>query len=122
MKSYTILIVEDNPTNRKILVDLLGVQGYATIVAEDGLAGVEMAISNKPDLILMDVQLPKMDGYEATRRIRAETSTKDIPIVIVTSFAMKGEEQTALAEGASAYVSKPIDIHKLMETVKKFLP
>ena len=122
MKDYTVLVVEDNAVNRKITVDLLQVHGYKSIVAEDGYAGLEMAQSRAPDLILMDVQLPSIDGYEITRRLKAEDATKHIPIVIITSFAMKGEEKLAIQAGASAYLSKPIDIHQLIETVKSYLP
>ena len=121
MSGYTVLIVEDNPNNRMIMRDMMEVQGHQTLEAVDGPAGLAMAVQHKPDLILMDVQLPGMDGYEVTRRLKAQDDTKGIPIIAVTSFAMKGEEDRAREAGCDAYLSKPIDIHKLVETVKRFL-
>ena len=121
MPDYTVLIVEDNPNNRMIMRDMMEVQGHRTLEAVDGPAGLDMALKHKPDLILMDVQLPGMDGYEVTRRLKAHDDTKAIPIIAVTSFAMKGEEDRARQAGCDAYLSKPIDIHKLVETVQKFL-
>ena len=81
-----------------------------------------MAKEHKPDLILMDVQLPGVDGYEVTRRLKSEDDTKDIPIIIVTSFAMDGEENEARAAGSNDYITKPINIHQFIETIKKYLP
>ena len=121
MPGYTVLIVEDNPNNRMIMRDMMEVQGHKTLEAVDGPAGLAMALEHRPDLILMDVQLPGMDGYEVTRRLKAQDDTKGIPIIAVTSFAMKGEEDRAREAGCDAYLSKPIDIHKLVETVKGFL-
>ena len=121
MPDYTVLIVEDNPNNRMIMRDMMEVQGHKTLEAVDGPAGLAMALEHRPDLILMDVQLPGMDGYEVTRRLKAQGGTKGIPIIAVTSFAMKGEEDRAREAGCDAYLSKPIDIHKLVETVKGFL-
>ena len=117
-----ILIIEDNPKNLKIMVDLLTYHGFGTLEAQDGESGIEMAIREKPDLILMDVQLPRIDGYEATKRFKSNEETKNIPVIIVTSFAMKNEEERAREVGCDEYVSKPIDIKKFVETVKKFLP
>ena len=122
MADYTVLIVEDNEKNRKLLRDLLRVHGYQYLEAVDGLSGVEMARECKPDLILMDIQLPKLDGYSATRQLKADEDTREIPIVAVTSFAMKGEEERAREAGCDAYLSKPINIHLLMDTVRGFLP
>ena len=121
MPDYTVLIVEDNPNNRMIMRDMMEVQGYKTMEALDGPAGLEMALRHMPDLILMDVQLPGMDGYEVTRRLKSQDVTKTIPVIAVTSFAMKGEEDRARQAGCDAYISKPIDIHKLVETVKGLL-
>ena len=121
MPDYTVLIVEDNANNRMIMRDLMEVQGHRTLEAVDGAEGLAMALEHRPDLILMDVQLPGMDGYEVTRRLKAQDETKHIPIVAVTSYAMKGEEERAREAGCDAYVSKPIDIHKLVETVQRFL-
>ena len=122
MEKYRILIIEDNPKNMKIMVDLMQVHGYETITAEDGMIGLETALKEKPDLILMDVQLPGIDGYEVTRRLKGKDATRDIPVIVVTSFAMKGEEARAKEVGAAGYISKPIDIHKLMDTVAEHLP
>ena len=122
MPDYTVLIVEDNPKNMKLMRDLMGVHGYRTLEASDGPAGLEAARQHRPNLVLMDIQLPQMDGYEVTRRLKAQDETKDIPIIAVTSFAMKGEEERAREAGCDAYVSKPIDIRKLVETVQGFLP
>ena len=122
MKEYLVLIIEDNPKNRKIMADLLRVHGYKYIEAEEGEKGCTLAKEKKPDLILMDIQLPVLDGYEATRRLKNDPETKDIPIVVVTSFAMRHEEERAQEAGCDDYLSKPIDIHKFIEVVKKYLP
>ena len=122
MSDYTVLIVEDNEKNRKLMRDLMRVHGYQYLEAEDGLAGVEAAREHHPDLILMDIQLPGLDGYSATRQLKADESTRAIPIVVVTSFAMQGEEERARQAGCDAYLSKPIDIHQLIATVQRFLP
>ncbi len=122
MPNYTVLITEDNPKNRKVFRDILSVNGYKSIEAVDGEEGYKMAKEHKPDLILMDVQLPGTDGYEITRRLKSEDDTKDIPLIIVTSFAMAGEENEARAAGCNDYLSKPINIHKFIETIKKYLP
>ena len=122
MPNYTVLITEDNPKNRKVFKDILSVNGYKSIEAEDGEEGYKMAKEHKPDLIVMDVQLPGANGYEVTRRLKSEDDTKDIPIIIVTSFAMAGEENEAKAAGCNDYLSKPINIHKFIETIKKYLP
>jgi two-component system cell cycle response regulator DivK len=121
MKKYKILIIEDNPKNMKIMVDLMEVHGYEAATAEDGFTGLETALTEKPDLILMDVQLPGIDGYEVTRRLKGKDATRDIPVIVVTSFAMKGEEARAKEVGAAGYISKPIDIHKLMDAVAEQL-
>ena len=122
MPNYTVLITEDNPKNRKVFKDILSVNGYKSIEAEDGEEGYKMAKEHKPDLIVMDVQLPGANGYEVTRRLKSEDDTKDIPIIIVTSFAMAGEENEARAAGCNDYISKPINIHQFIETIKKYLP
>ena len=122
MSDYTVLIVEDNEKNRKVMRDLMRVNGYQPLEAEDGPIGLEMAREHRPDLILMDIQLPTLDGYTVTRQLKADEATKQIPIIAVTSFAMRGEEERAREAGCDAYVSKPIDIHQLVETVQRFLP
>ena len=122
MSGYTVLIVEDNEKNMKLMRDLIRVHGHQTLEAGDGVAALDVAENQHPDLILMDIQLPLMDGYEATRQLKAREGTRDIPVIAVTSFAMTGEEQKAHEAGCDAYLSKPIDIHKLLETVRRFLP
>jgi CheY-like chemotaxis protein len=105
-----ILIVEDNPKNLKLFKDLLRVWGYATIEALDGKQGVELAKTKIPDLILMDIQMPVMDGIEATKILKTYAGTKDIPIVALTSFVMVGDKERILEAGCDGYLAKPIDI------------
>ncbi len=116
-----ILIVEDEPKNLKLLRDLLQVSGYTTIEATDGKQGVELAQSKKPDLILMGVQMPVMDGLEATRILKADTATRNIPILALTSYAMKGDEERILEAGCDGYLAKPIDIKELLKEVTEYL-
>lgn len=116
-----ILIVEDTEDNRRILCDLLSHAGYELAAALDGEDGVKMAMTYRPDLILMDIQLPKIDGYEATRRIRANPELRAIPIIAVTSYAMSGEEAKALAVGCTAYVSKPFSPRKILAKIQEIL-
>ena len=117
-----ILVVEDQEDNRQILRDLLGSVGYDMIEAGDGEAGVAAAAAQRPDLILMDIQLPLMDGYEATRRIKANPELKGIPIIVVTSYALSGDEAKARAAGCDAYVTKPYSPRQLLAKIKEFLP
>ncbi len=116
-----ILIVEDEPKNLTLLRDLLQVSGYKTIEATDGKQGVELAKSKKPDLILMDVQMPKMDGLEATRILKADTTTGNISILALTSYAMKGDEERILQAGCDGYLAKPFDIQELLKIVAEYL-
>jgi len=116
-----ILIVEDEPRNLTLLRDLLQVSGYSTIEATDGKQGVELAKSNKPDLILMDVQMPVMDGLEATRILKADTTTGNIPVLALTSYAMKGDKERILEAGCDGYLAKPFDIKELLKTVTEYL-
>ncbi len=116
-----ILMVEDEPRNLTLLRDLLQVSGYKTIEATDGEQGVELAKSNKPDLILMDVQMPKMDGLEATRILKADTTTSNIPVLALTSYAMKGDKERILEAGCDGYLAKPIDIKELLKIVAEYL-
>jgi two-component system cell cycle response regulator DivK len=118
----TILYVEDNELNRKIVRDLLRHTSYRLIEAFDGEAGVAAALEQRPDLILMDVQLPKISGFEATRRLRAEPATAGTPIVAITSFALSGDEQRATEAGASAYLAKPYSPFALLGLIRKLLP
>jgi two-component system, cell cycle response regulator DivK len=120
--SKRILVVEDTEDNRRILRDLLTRAGFELIEAVDGESGVAMAMSHRPDLILMDIQLPVFDGYEATRRIRANPDTRGIPIIAVTSYALSGDESKALAAGCDGYVAKPFSPRKILAMVQEFLP
>lgn len=117
-----ILIVEDTEDNRQIMRDLLGQAGFEIVEAHDGEAGVAMAAEHQPDLILMDFQLPLLDGYEATRRIKADPSTRDIPVIAVTSYALSGDEAKAMEVGCSGYIAKPFSPKKLLAKVREFLP
>ena len=119
--SKRILVIEDTEDNRRILRDLLTRAGFELIEAVDGENGVAMATSHRPDLILMDIQLPVFDGYEATRRIRANPDTRAIPIIAVTSYALSGDESKALAAGCDGYVAKPFSIQELMARVRAHL-
>ncbi len=116
-----ILLVEDNEFNRKIVRDLLSRQPYDLLEAQDGEAGVEAARRELPDLIIMDVQLPKISGLDATRRIRAEPAIAKIPIIVVTSFALSGDDKKAMDAGASAYLAKPYSPRQLLEAIRKML-
>ena len=118
----TILVVEDTLDNRQIIRDLLTHAGFDMIEAEDGVKGVELALSKRPDLILMDIQLPKMDGYEATIRIRANPETADVPIIAVTSYALSGDENKAVKAGCNSYVAKPFSPKKLLDEIRRLLP
>jgi two-component system cell cycle response regulator DivK len=122
MSGQTILYVEDNELNRKIVRDLLRRTSYRLIEAPDGETGVQMALEQRPDLILMDVQLPKISGFEATRRLRAEPATTNTPIIAITSFALSGDEQRAREAGASAYLPKPYSPFILLGMIRKLLP
>lgn len=117
-----ILIVEDHEDNRRILRDLLTNVGYELIEATTGTEGVAMAETRQPDLILMDIQLPVIDGYEATRRIKAIPRLKSIPVIAVTSFALSGDERKAIDVGCAAYVTKPFSPRALLSKIREHLP
>jgi two-component system, cell cycle response regulator DivK len=117
-----ILVIEDTEDNRRIIGDLLTSVGYEVIEAVDGEEGVAMAESHRPDLILMDIQLPEMDGYEATRRIRAIPQLAEVPIIAVTSYALSGDEAKARAAGCDGYIAKPFSPRELLAKVREFLP
>jgi two-component system cell cycle response regulator DivK len=122
MSAKTILYVEDNELNRKMLRHLLRGTSYRLIEAPDGETGITMAREQHPDLILMDVQLPKISGIEATRTLRAEPSTAHTPIIAITSFALSGDEQRAKEAGASAYLAKPYSPFALLGMIQKLVP
>ena len=117
-----VLVIEDTLDNRQIIRDLLTSSGYEVFEAEDGGAGVVKAAEVRPDLILMDIQLPVLDGYEATRRIKADPALKHIPIIAVTSYALSGDEAKTKAAGCDGYVAKPFSPRELLAMVRKFLP
>lgn len=116
-----ILVVEDTEDNREIVRDLLDSVGMEMIEARDGLAGVEAAFSESPDLILMDIDLPGIDGYEATRRIRNREDGRRVPIIAVTSFALSGDEEKTRAAGCDDYVAKPYSPRALLAKIKEHL-
>ena len=116
-----ILIVEDNEMNRDMLSRRLERKGYEIVMAEDGQKGVDMSKSENPDLILMDLSLPVMDGWEATSTIKADGNTKDIPIIVLTAHAMAGDREKALKAGADEYDTKPIDFKRLLGKIKDFI-
>jgi two-component system, cell cycle response regulator DivK len=122
MSDKTVLYVEDNEYNLKIVRQLLGRTSYRLIEAVDGQLGVETALRELPDLILMDIQLPKLSGLEATRRLRADPKTAAIPIIVITSFALSGDDQKAKDAGASAYLAKPYSPRELLQMIRKFVP
>ena len=122
MSAKTILYVEDNEMNRKIVRQLLKPTAYKLIEAHDGEAGVAAALEHRPDLILMDIQLPKMSGVEATRKLRAEQATAATPIIAITSFALSGDDQKAKDAGATAYLAKPYSPRDLLKLIRELLP
>ena len=120
--SKSILYIEDNEFNRKIVRDLLARTSYRLIEAVDGEQGVATALHEIPDLILMDIQLPKLSGLDATRQLRADPKTAPIPIITITSFAMSGDEQKAKDAGATAYLAKPYSPRELLRTIRNLAP
>lgn len=122
MSERKILYVEDNEYNRKIVRQLLSRSACRLIEAGDGETGVALAQQELPDLILMDVQLPKMSGLEATRRLTTDEATRHIPIIVITSYALSGDREKALQAGAASYLAKPYSPSELLAMVKQFLP
>jgi two-component system, cell cycle response regulator DivK len=118
----TVLYVEDNELNRKIVRDLLGRTAYRLVEATDGLTGLATAQDVLPDLIIMDIQLPKLSGLDATRRLRAEPRTAHVPIIVITSFALAGDEQKAREAGATAYLAKPYSPRELLQLIRQLAP
>ncbi|MBT4938345.1 MAG: response regulator [Rhodospirillaceae bacterium] len=117
----TILIVEDNGLNMKLFDDLLKIAGYVTLQAGDGRIGFKMAMEHRPDLIIMDIQLPEISGLEVTKMIRAEDDIKHTPIIAVTAFAMKGDRETMLQAGCDDYIPKPIAVPHFLETIMQYI-
>jgi len=122
MSEQTILYVEDNEYNRKIVHQLLSRTTYRLIEATDGESGVAIAQKELPDLILMDVQLPKMSGLDATRALKADPRTAHIPVIVITSFALSGDREKASAAGATNYLAKPYSPRELLAMVREVLP
>ena len=120
--SARILVVEDHEENRRIMRDLLTSVGYEMIEAVTGEDGVALAERERPDLILMDIQLPGLDGYEATRRIKANPTLRAIPIIAVTSYALSGDDAKAMQAGCDAYVAKPFSPRELLAKIRQHLP
>lgn len=117
----TVLIVEDNELNMKLFHDLLQANGFDTIETRNGIEALDLARQHKPDLILMDIQLPEVSGLEVTKWIKEDDELKSIPVVAVTAFAMKGDEERIREGGCEAYLSKPISVAKFLETVRHFV-
>ncbi len=116
-----ILLVEDNEMNRDMLSRRLERKGFEVLIAVDGQAGVDMAASTSPDLILMDLSLPVIDGWEATRRIKADSATQTIPVIALTAHAMAGDEQKAREAGCDDYDTKPVNLNRLLEKIATLL-
>ena len=121
MKFKTILVVEDNKLNMKLVKGLIKIGKYRMLEAMDAESGIELIREKRPDLVLMDIQLPGMDGLSATKVIKEDPDLKDIPIVALTSYAMQGDEEKALAAGCTGYITKPIDTRIFLETVSQYL-
>lgn len=117
----TVLIVEDNELNIKLFNDLLEAHGYATLQTKDGIEAMKMARKHRPDLILMDIQLPEVSGLEVTKWLKEDPDLRSIPVVAVTAFAMKGDEDKIRQGGCEAYIAKPISVAKFLETIQRFL-
>src|SRR4028119_1539717 len=116
----TVLIVEDNELNMKLFNDLLEAHGYATLKTSHGIEAMELARAHRPDLILMDIQLPEVSGLEVTRWLKADEELKSIPVIAITAFAMKGDEERIREGGCEAYMSKPISVAKFIATIKTY--
>ncbi len=119
--SKKILIVDDNQDGRELVVKILKKVGYQMIEAVDGEEALEKAIAEKPDLILMDISIPKIDGYEVTKRLKSQVTFKNILIIALTAHAMKGDREKAMEAGCDGYISKPINIHELPDQIKSYL-
>ncbi len=116
-----VMIVEDNELNMKLFRDLIEANGYETVRTRDGLQALDLAREHRPDLILMDIQLPEVSGLEVTKWLKEEDDLRDIPVIAVTAFAMKGDEERIRQGGCEAYISKPISVPRFIETIKSYL-
>ncbi len=116
----TVLIVEDNDLNMKLFSDLLEAHGFATLKTANGIEAIDLARQHQPNLILMDIQLPEVSGLEVTKWLKEDEALRDIPVVAVTAFAMKGDEERIREGGCEAYLSKPISVSKFLETVRNY--
>jgi two-component system cell cycle response regulator DivK len=121
LAAYSVLIVEDNELNMKLFNDLLVASGYRTIQTRNGFEALELARKHRPNLIVMDIQLPEVSGLEVTRWLKDDDELCRIPIVAVTAFAMKGDEERIRSGGCEAYISKPISVMSFLETIRKFI-
>ena len=117
----TVLIVEDNELNMKLFHDLLEAQGYDTLQTKDGREALKMAREHRPDLVLMDIHLPEVSGLEVTKWIKEDDELKSIPVIAVTAFAIKGDEEKICQGGCEAYIAKPISVPQFLETVQSFI-
>ncbi len=120
-EAKTVLVVEDNDLNMKLFHDLLEAHGYNIIQTKDGMDALRLARQHRPDLILMDIQLPEVSGLEVTKWIKEDDNLKSIPVVAVTAFAMKGDEEKIREGGCEAYIAKPISVTNFLQTVERFL-
>lgn len=116
-----VLVVEDNDANLYLMRFMFEKYGFHVLVAESGAEGVERAITEKPDMIIMDIQLPDMNGYEATKKIKESDAARDIPVVALTSYAMAGDREKAFAAGCNGYIAKPINPETFMEEIRIFI-
>jgi len=116
-----ILIVDDNRDSRELVVKVLKNKGYRIIEAIDGEDALEKAMAEKPDIILMDISIPKINGYEVTRRLKSQADFKDTPVIALTAHAMKGDREKALEAGCDGYISKPINVHELPDQIKSYM-
>jgi two-component system cell cycle response regulator DivK len=117
----TVLIVDDNPKNVKLFRDVLQANGYSTIEAVDGKQGIESAIAHAPALILMDIMLPVLNGFEAVRILKSDAKTKAIPVIALTSYAMTGDKEKAFKAGFNGYITKPINVREFLREISKFI-
>lgn len=121
MAQGKILVVEDNPLNREMIITVLEAYGYTVLEAEDGLGLMERVKAEQPGLIIMDLQLPKIDGFTLTRNLKADASTRDIPVVAASAFAKREDQALALDAGCASFLTKPLDLTVLLQTVARFL-